>query len=186
MPMPFNYHRISGHYRLLAAAGVIAVTTLLPVHNAGAQSGSGPFANLGGAWSGTGQISFTDGRTERVRCRADYVVGAAGNQIEQRLRCASDSYTFELHSNAQSRGGQISGTWSEATRNLNGSLSGQAARGQIQVRAEAGPVVVSLTLVSSGNQQSVTIEPQGQGEIKGAAIKLTRSGGGVTTSGMGR
>jgi hypothetical protein len=175
MATPFDYQRISEHYRRPLAAGVIAVTTLLAATSISTAQ-SGPFANLGGAWTGTGQLAFQDGHTERVRCRAEYTVGASGNEIEQSLRCASDSYNFELRSSAQSRGGRISGTWSETTRNINGSLSGQATNGRIAVRAEAGPVVVGLTLVSSGNQQSVTIEPQGQGEISGAAIKLTRRG----------
>lgn len=181
MPMPFEYHRCPAPYRVAAAAGVIAVTCLLgAVDNAAAQSG--PFATLDGAWSGTGQISFSDGRTERVRCRAEYAVGGAGNQIEQSLRCASDSYNFVLHSNARSQGGQITGTWSEATRNLSGTLSGHASRGHIQVRAEAGPVVVGLTLIASGNQQSVTIQPQGQSEITRASIRMTRRGGEAPTS----
>jgi hypothetical protein len=185
MPMPFDYHRIARNYRLAAAGGVIAVTTLLmAVDIAAAQSG-GPFANLGGAWTGVGQISFSDGRTERVRCRADYAVGAAGNQLEQSLRCASDSYNFELHSNAQSQGGRISGTWSESTRNLNGNLTGEASRGHIQVRAVSGNIAVGLTLVANGNQQSVTIQPEGGADITGASIKLTRRGDGSRASTSG-
>jgi hypothetical protein len=149
--------------------GLFAGTTL-------AWGQSGPFSTLGGTWSGTGQISFADGRNERVRCTSDAAVGEGGNHIEQSLRCASDSYNFQLHSNAANRGGQISGTWSESTRNLSGNLAGRANGNTIQVRADAGTFAVALTLVSSGNSQQVTIQPQGQGEITGVAVKLTRRG----------
>src|SRR5689334_17129464 len=99
-----------------AFRATLAATLLLTATAAFGQAG--PFAALAGSWAGDGKISFADGRSERVRCRSDSKVGEAGNAIEQSLRCASDSYNFTLHSAAQARGSQISGTWSEETRNL--------------------------------------------------------------------
>jgi len=153
---------------------VVALTALLA--SAAAFGQSGPFDSLAGSWAGGGQISFADGHTERVRCRSDSKVGEAGNAIEQSLRCASDSYNFTLHSAAQARGGQISGTWSEETRNVSGNLSGRVEGNRIAVRAVAGNFTVALTLTTTGNSQAVTIQPQGETQITGAAVKLTRRG----------
>ncbi len=75
------------------------------------------FALLAGAWTGSGSIALSDGSTERLRCRAIYRVEGAG--LQQSLRCASDSYKFELSSDLISQGSRISGTWSESSRGLN-------------------------------------------------------------------
>lgn len=157
-----------------AIGATLAVYAMLSATAAFGQAG--PFTALAGTWSGDGRITFADGRSERVRCRSDAKVGEGGNAIEQSLRCASDSYNFTLHSTAQNSGGRIAGSWSEETRNLNGNLSGRADGNRISVRAVAGNFAVALTLTASGNAQSVTIQPEGQTEITGAAVKLTRRG----------
>ncbi len=79
-----------------------------PVH---AQS-AGIFAGLGGNWSGTGTIFVADGGSERIRCRATYTVGADNMTLQQNLRCASDSYKFELTTDIKSNGSNVTGYWS--------------------------------------------------------------------------
>src|ERR1700720_2698902 len=69
----------------------------------------GPFLGLSGHWSGAGTVTMTDGATERIRCKAAYAVNATGKAVEQTLRCASDSYRFEISSNVISEGGSVSG-----------------------------------------------------------------------------
>jgi hypothetical protein len=46
----------------------------------------GPFAELPGNWNGDGTITFEDGKEERITCKAVYVVGAEGNELQQNLR----------------------------------------------------------------------------------------------------
>src|SRR3954468_16084459 len=86
---------------------------------------SGPFAGMAGVWSGGGTVTLDDGSTERIRCRATYAVGAGGNGLNQSLTCASDAYKFNLASNLVAEGAAISGTWSESTRNVGGSIAGR-------------------------------------------------------------
>jgi hypothetical protein len=82
-----------------------------------AEPGSeGSFQGLSGHWSGAGTVTMTDGATERIRCKATYAVNATGKAVQQTLRCASDSYRFEISSNVISEGGSLSGSWAEATR----------------------------------------------------------------------
>src|ERR1700761_5132531 len=74
----------------------------------------GPFAPLTGNWTGAGTVEFKDGHSEQLRCRAGED-GGRGDTLQLNLRCASDSYTFELSSDAKFHDGAISGSWSEAT-----------------------------------------------------------------------
>src|SRR5437899_9527786 len=88
----------------IKAAGVGAAL-MLSVSAANAQSG--PFAGFDGTWSGTGTVSLSDGSTERIRCKASYKVDGSGRALQQTLRCASDSYKFDLSSNVTTQGDRI-------------------------------------------------------------------------------
>src|ERR1700734_4058232 len=118
---------------------------------------SGPFAGFNGAWSGNGTVALSDGTTERIRCKADYKVDGSGMALKQNLRCASDSYKFDLSSDVTSQGDRISGNWSETNRNVSGSLQGTAGGGRIDVFVEAVGFSANLTLRTSGNKQTVQI-----------------------------
>ena len=135
---------------------------------------AGPFAGFEGAWSGNGTVALSDGTTERIRCKADYKVNGTGLGLKQSLRCASDSYKFELSSDVTSQGDRISGNWSEASRNIFGNLQGTAGGGQIEVFVEASGFAANLTLRTTGNRQSVQINSKG--EIRGVNITMTKGG----------
>lgn len=157
--------------RSFKAAG-IGAALILSVSTGHAQSGN-PFAGFDGSWSGTGTVALSDGSVERIRCKANYKVDGSGKGLRQSLRCASDSYKFDLSSDVISNGDRISGNWSEASRNVNGSLQGTAGGGQIQVFVEANGFAANLTLRTSGNRQSVQISSKG--EIRGVNITMVKS-----------
>src|SRR6201987_105546 len=150
-------------YKQLIRAAGIAAAFLLSASAGHAQSR--PFAGLDGAWSGNGTISLSDGSSERIRCRAVYKVDGTGLSLKQTLRCASDSYKFDLSSDVTSQGDRISGSWSEASRNIFGDLQGTAGGGQIDVFVEASGFAATLTLRTNGNKQ--TIQISSKGEIRG-------------------
>lgn len=155
---------------IFAIATVLAASTWgSPSH---AQAG-GPFAGMAGVWSGTGTVTLDDGSTERIRCRATYAVGAGGNGLQQTLLCASDSYKFNLSSNVTAQGSAITGTWSEASRNINGNIEGRSSPGTVQVLASAPGFAANISVTTHGNKQSVVIKAESQ--FKGASISLTRS-----------
>jgi len=133
---------------------------------------SGPFAGMAGTWAGGGTVTLDDGSTERIRCRATYAVGAGGNGLQQTLTCASDSYKFQLSSNVVAQGSEVSGTWSEASRNINGNLQGRAGGGIFQIVASAPGFTANLTLTTRGNKQSVVIKAESQ--FRGASISLSK------------
>src|ERR1700742_4230001 len=136
-------------------AAAIGAALLLSISASHAQSG--PFAGFDGAWSGTGTVSLSDGTTEHIRCKADYKVNGSGLGLKQSLHCASDSYKFDLSSDVTSQGDRITGSWSEASRNIFGDLQGTAGGGQIDVFVEASGFAATLTLRTSGNKQTIQI-----------------------------
>ena len=156
--------------RTIKAAGIGAA---LLVSVAASHAQSGPFAGLGGTWSGNGTVELSDGTTERIRCKADYKVNASGLGLKQNLHCASDSYKFDLSSDVTSQGERISGNWSEKSRNIFGNLQGTAGGGQIDVFVEASGFAANLNLRTNGTKQVVSIDSKG--EIRGVKITMTKT-----------
>jgi hypothetical protein len=152
-----------------------ALALILSLAGAGpsADAAEGPFAGLAGSWSGSGAIMMSNGARESIRCRATYAVGPGGNNLQQSLRCASDSYHFDLRSNVSAEGGTISGSWNEVTRNVAGRVSGRIRGTQIDALVDSPSFSAALTLVTQGHRQSVSIRSQGR-EFTGASITLTR------------
>ncbi|MGA9090594.1 MAG: hypothetical protein WB420_15985 [Bradyrhizobium sp.] len=161
----------SGWFGLAVKSAAVSAALMLSVSTGHAQSR--PFAGFDGAWSGNGTISLSDGTSERIRCRADYKVNGTGLGLKQNLRCASDSYKFDLSSDVTSQGDRISGNWNESSRNIFGNLQGTAGGGRIDVLVEAPGFTASLTLRASGNRQTVLISSKG--DIRGVTISMVRS-----------
>ena len=167
-------HRTSGAFAgvrtlILGAVAVLAAFAF----STPSEAQSGLFTGLAGVWSGGGTVALDDGSSERIRCRATYAVGEGGHGLNQTLTCASDSYKFDLRSNVLAQGGQISGNWSEMSRNISGTIQGRGNRGLIQV-IESGPGFnASISLTTRGNRQSVVIKSEGS--FRGANITLSRS-----------
>jgi hypothetical protein len=156
---------------VLARIVGLGATVLLSGTASHAQSA--PFAGMAGVWSGAGTITLDSGASERIRCRATYAVSRDGDGLNQSLVCASDSYKFDLKSDVLAKNGSLSGTWSETSRNVSGSLEGRAGGGQFNVVVSAPAFTANLSMKTSGNKQTVSITAQGQ--IKGASISLSRS-----------
>ena len=148
-----------------AAAFLLAVCTASP-----SQAQSGPYAGMSGRWSGGGTITLDDGSSERIRCRATYQV--SGPNMEMSLTCASDAYKFNLAANVVDQGGAVSGTWSESSRNIGGTLQGRGSGGNFQVVASTAGFNASISLRTTGNKQSVTMRADSQ--FRGANIALTK------------
>jgi hypothetical protein len=156
----------------------IIVMTLFVIGSGGcyAQDG-GTFARLAGEWSGNGSIELANGSREPVRCKAAYDVLGQQSNLQLNIRCASDSYNFDLRGSATLAGSGVSGSWSESTRNVAGKISGTARGDKIDVVAESSAFTANLSLTTRGNKQSVTIKSKEDNtSVKGAAINLQRSG----------
>src|ERR1700720_103893 len=154
---------------------VLASGLLLISAQGHAEPGSeGSFQGLSGHRSGAGTVTMTDGATERIRCKATYAVNATGKAVQQTLRCASDSYRFEISSNVISEGGSVSGSWAEATRGASGNISGRPSGVEIVVNVGGVGFNAPLPLRTQGDRQSVTIRPQGGTDVTAVSIALRK------------
>jgi hypothetical protein len=153
--------------------GIFAVTLGLLALTAEAPQAAETFALFVGSWAGSGTIAVKDGARERIRCRGTNT--ESGNSLKLGLKCASDSYRFELQSDIINEGGSVSGSWNETTRGVVGSLSGRMSSGRIQATAQSVGFSASLSILSSGGRQSVSIRSPGS-EISEVSISLARAG----------
>jgi hypothetical protein len=162
MVLQFQFMRSPSQFgralKTAAAAGLL----LFGASAHDARSQTGPFSALNGSWSGGGTIKKSNGGSERIRCRSAFETAGAGN-LSIRLRCASDSYNFDLTANVAYQGGAISGSFQEATRSVVGGISGHSAGEgrQVQAVAQAPGVTSNISLTTRGNHQSVSIVTPG-------------------------
>src|SRR3954469_25036921 len=154
--------------RLLIAAAVMFAAGIA---NSESKAQSGPFAPLAGSWSGSGTVTLDDGSTQRIRCRGKYA--PVGPTMEMSLTCASDAYKFNLGANVKAEGSAITGSWSEASRNISGALQGRGGGGRpLRVLPSTARFNDNIVLKTGGNKQTVTMRPASQ--FRGANISVSR------------
>jgi hypothetical protein len=174
MVWQFQLMRSTPQFGLAINAAAVAGLLLLGGGIRDARSEAGPFSALQGSWSGAGTIKKANGASERIRCRSAFETAGAAN-LSLRLRCASDTYNFDLTASIAYQGGAISGSWQETTRNVNGGISGHAAGEgrQVQAVAQSPGVTSSITLTTRGNHQSVSIVTPGA-EVPEITVSLEK------------
>lgn len=161
------YGRLARPLVGVALAGMLSVASAAPSFAAGA------FDGLEGSWSGGGSIKMENGSSERIRCRVRYNVSGGGNSVTQDLRCASDSYTFNLSANIRASGSSISGNWSETSRGVGGNVVGTVNAGSIRAVAEGSSFSVNLSVNTRGNSQSVSIRVS-RSEVREVSMTLRK------------
>jgi hypothetical protein len=154
------------------ARALTGAAVALALFSSAAAAQASPFSNLGGSWSGPGVITLSSGAKERIRCRATYNVDQAGTSLNLALRCASESYKFELDGSISHANGTVSGFWSEKTYGVGGTITGKGAPGRIQVRAE-GSLSALLGVTTRDNRQLISINSPGS-PMSEVAISMSR------------
>jgi hypothetical protein len=172
--MSFTTKSLSNRAKSALTAAAAMAVLAVAAWPASVQASNSPFTAMAGSWSGSGLITTSDGNKERIRCRAKYDVDGAGSSLDLTLRCASDSYNFELQSNATHNNGTVSGNWSENTRHVGGNIEGSARGNAIHVRV-SGVISATLGVNTNGNQQSISIQAPGT-ELQSVAISMVRAG----------
>jgi hypothetical protein len=134
----------------------------------------GPFALFAGAWAGNGTITDTNGVSERIRCRVRYYVMQQGRDLNQQLRCASDSYHFDVNSVLLDDGsGKVVGNWTETNRNAIGKVNGEVQGSGVRAQVVGTGFTASLSVAVRGDKQSVRIIPTGA-DVTSVTIDLHR------------
>jgi hypothetical protein len=156
----------------IGRTSLLALSLALAAGTAQAEFAS-PFRAMAGSWTGGGTLSMATGEQERLRCRAAYDPTGGGEALRLNIRCASPSYNFDLASQVENRGGAISGSWSEASRNASGSIEGRVAGNHIDATAQGQNFGANISLTTRGNQQSVVIHPAGT-DVRLVSLALER------------
>jgi hypothetical protein len=155
------------------AAAVLGAAMLFSSSASHAESGA--FADYAGNWSGSGTISIASNNgtsNERIRCRGQYTTSNGNNVVNINLRCASDSYRFDLASEVRSSGGQLSGSWTESSRGVNGNVEGRVSGGQVTALVQTNGYAATFNIATRGNKQTIAISSKG--ELRGVNISLSR------------
>jgi hypothetical protein len=154
-----SLHRDTIGRRLMLAA-VAAGASMVSESVVFARS-EGPFANFAGNWRGSGRVVTTDGKSERLTCRANYSVGAGAESVSQALVCASDSYRVDIRSSIVVNGHDIEGNWQEATHNANGGIVGTMDDGLLEGVVRCPGFSARISVKTTGRKQIVAIHPDG-------------------------
>jgi len=135
---------------------------------------TGPFAGLEGAWSGNGVISSNDGRSERLRCRAQYHVSPSGKDLDLQLHCTSDSYQFDVNSQlVLESNGAIEGQWTETNHKAGGGVEARANGDQIVAKIAGPGFTADMKVGTHGKRQRVEIISPGW-EIRSVSVDMHR------------
>lgn len=152
------------------AAAILAVLGLMATVDVA--SAAGPFDGLQGVWGGTGVVTYSSGTRERLRCRVQYIT-AESNSLSQALRCASDSYNFQINAIYIHNNGAITGRWDEKYLNISGTISGNLTDGHIAGNLHGPGFLASVDVNTTGAAQTVTIAAEGQ-EIQEVAVEVRK------------
>jgi hypothetical protein len=137
-----------------------------------APSSADVFSNFSGSWSGAGQFRLENGKSESLRCNANYVPRREGLGLS--LRCASPSNRIELRANLVARGNRVTGTWEERNFNASGSVSGTAAGNSLRLGINGGGLSGSMVVTTTGGSQSISVRTDGSA-LRGINISLRRN-----------
>lgn len=157
----------------LAAGAMLLLTVSDGYAQRAAEAARSPFNGLNGSWAGNGLVELAGGSKEPIRCRANYTVDAGRDSLKQTLRCASDSYKFQLRSDVSHNNGNITGRWEESSRNQAGRISGKARNDRIDARVESASFAALITVRTRGNRQTVLISSPGS-EVSKVTITMRR------------
>lgn len=120
-----------------------------------------PLDNLGGYWTGGGQVALTNGKTERVKCAVTYKVADNGTQVRQSMRCASADYTINASAELRVSGANVTGSWEEKTYSATGQVTGRYSGTTFALNIKGANFTAAMNVNTTGCKQNISIAPQG-------------------------
>ena len=161
--------------RALATTTATAMAFALLSGAGSAASTGSAFGDLQGSWGGTGTVTYKSGTKERLRCRVQYTQ-AGPNDLQQALRCASDSYKFQINAYYKHSSGSLSGRWDELVMNLKGTISGSLDNGSINGLLHGPGFTANVSVVTTGTKQIVNIDAPPDQDITNVSIQVSKGG----------
>jgi hypothetical protein len=155
---------------VLAAAAAGAIMISGPIALARSE---GPFAGFAGNWRGTGRVVTTDGKSERITCRATYSVSDGAESFSQSLVRASDSYRVDIRGSITANGHDIEENWQEATHKVSGGIVGTMDDRLMEGEVSCPGFSAKLSVRTAGRKQIVVVRPEGT-DVASVDITMTR------------
>jgi hypothetical protein len=111
--------------------------------------------SLKGEWSGSGQITLANGKSERIRCHGESRA-VSENALEQSFHCATADKGFDFSTSMHFSEGRARGDWRAPDRS--GTLSGPASLGslRLQLLSPSGEGRLSATIGTCKQSINVT------------------------------
>ena len=161
------------HRFVSGGLGVAFVAMTLGLSAAPASAADNLFSTLVGQWTGKGVVTYASGTKERLTCRVRYDQNAS-DTVLQTLRCASDSYKFQINAFYRDTEGKLNGHWEELTLQISGSISGDVSpAGKITGDLHGPGFQASVLVDTKGNQQTVSIAAENQ-DIRSVSMSVKR------------
>jgi hypothetical protein len=154
----------------LTTPAVVVLALAAPV---GVAAAAGPFDGLEGVWTGNGTLTYASGTKEALSCRVQYLQPGP-NSLTQALRCASDSYNFQINASFDSVNGQIKGKWRELVNSVAGDVTGTVSGGRINGQLQGPTFIAQLRVVTTGDRQTVVIDAPIE-EIRTVSIEVRKA-----------
>ena len=145
---------------LLRAVCIFSVSSaiLMTPGSSGKAGEPSPFTPLIGRWVGEGKLGVKDSPHEVVKCRVTYLAAEDANHLKQNIRCATAGGSIEVLSAIAHNNGQLAGTWSETTHNINGNLTGQVTPRGFRVVVKGEELAANMDIILRDQKQIVEIQ----------------------------
>jgi hypothetical protein len=117
-----------------------------------------PLTQLIGRWTGEGRLGLKDSPPESVKCRATYIAVENQDAMKQTIRCATAGGSIEVVSTLTHAEGQLTGEWTETSRNLSGTLTGTANDKGLQIAVRGDGLTANMGVIVKGDRQIVEIQ----------------------------
>lgn len=157
-----------------SAVGLILLVADAAVLRSAPVEPTSPLDKLAGRWVGEGRLGIKDGQSENVKCRVTYIPAGNTDQLKQSVRCASAGGSIEVQSTIAHASGNITGSWSELTRNMRGDLSGQVTPRGFHVSVRGADLTANMNVVINGPKQIIEIQFHNSSLI-GLTLVLTKA-----------
>lgn len=128
------------------------------------------FVDLRGNWGGTGTMSLSGGRKERLICNAKY--SGTSSQLRLSINCKSSDNQINMNATLSANSGRLLGTWEEKTYKAIGTISGVATDNNIKFYI-GGNVLGTMNVKYSKRRQDIVIKTAGV-SLEDVKIKMTR------------
>lgn len=131
---------------------------------------------LAGRWSGTGLVTWKNGRQEPYACVVTYYLTEGGAAVKQLLRCqdnrGGNEAKIDLRTAMKVSGDQLTGRWEDRLYSLEGDVTGKVTANGFEANASHPLFQARLEIaMTTSCEQSVTIRPSRDIEVITARMK---------------